>query len=163
MFEIGDSVVYPMHGAGIIENIEEKKILGENKRYYTMKIPYGNIMVMIPLDNIEKIGLRSIVSENELCNVFETVLCKEKSCMSENWNRRYRENMEKIKTGDIYEVAEVIKNLMLMDKGKGLSTGEKKLLSTAKQILYSEIMLVREVDYDTANQIVVEKIFALHV
>jgi len=142
LFKIGDRVVYPMHGAGIIEAIEKKEILGEMREYYVMRIPNGEMRVMIPLDNVEESGLRDVIDEEKFKEVL-TVLQHGDTEMSSNWNRRYRANMEKIKTGDILEVAEVVRNLYARDKEKGLSTGEKKMLDNARQILISELMLAK--------------------
>ena len=155
MFNIGDKIVYPMHGAGIIEGIEEREILGEKRKYYIMRLPLGDMKVMIPIDNTENIGLREIINEEE----FETVvsiLKGEKTKMSNNWNRRYRANMDRIKTGDIYEVAEVVRNLLLLDRDKGLSTGERKMLNSAKQILISEFSLVRNLNEEEAEELIYE-------
>ncbi len=153
MFVIGDKIVYPMHGAGIIEQIEEKKILGEVRKYYILKVPCGDMKIMIPIESSQEIGVRSIISVDEINKVIQ-VLSAESTEMSSNWNRRYRENMEKLKTGDIYNVAEVVRNLMRTDKEKKLSTGEKKMLSNAKQILISEMILVKDIDHDTAEKII---------
>ena len=145
MFSVGDRVVYPMHGAGVIEAIEEKEILGAKKNYYVMKLPLGEMKVLIPIDNISQVGLRGVIEKNEVSQVF-VVLQGEQPEMSANWNRRYRNHLEKIKSGDIYEVAEVVRNLMLRDREKGLSTGESKMLDTARQILISELILVQGVE-----------------
>lgn len=153
MFAIGDKIVYPMHGAGVIEKIEEKKILGEVRKYYILKVPCGDMKIMIPVDSSREIGIRSIVTDEKLGQVLETLQGKS-SEMSSNWNRRYRENMEKLKTGDVIEVAEVVRNLMRTDREKKLSTGEKKMLTNAKQILMSEIILVKDIDLKEANSII---------
>jgi CarD family transcriptional regulator len=153
MFNIGDKIVYPMHGAGIIEAIEEKEILGKKRKYYIMRLPLGDMKVMIPIDNTEDIGLREIIGEKEFAMVVD-ILKGEKSLMSNNWNRRYRANMDKIKSGDIYEVAEVVRNLLLLDRDKGLSTGERKMLNSAKQILISEFSLVRNLNEEQAEELV---------
>ncbi|MBN7774420.1 CarD family transcriptional regulator [Clostridium aminobutyricum] len=153
MFIIGDKIVYPMHGAGIVEGIEEKKILGETRRYYILKVPCGDMKIMIPVDTSDDIGVRRIISEAALIDVMST-LEDVTSEMSANWNRRYRENMEKLKTGNAVEVAEVVRNLVRMDREKKLSTGEKKMLSNAKQILLSEIILVRGMGQIEANDMV---------
>ncbi len=145
MFKVGDKVVYPMHGAGIIEGIEEKKILGKSQRYYILKLPTKNMKVMLPTDNIEKLGLRDVVSESVVSAVLSK-LSGEQSEMSSNWNRRYRNNMEKVKTGDILDVAEVVRDLEIMDRKRGLSTGERKMLANTKQILVSELALVQDKD-----------------
>jgi len=142
MFKIGDKVVYPMHGAGIIEAIEEKEVLGKKRQYYIMRMPIGNMKVMIPLDSVQQIGLRKVVGMEDI----ETVMCilkEEDTDMSSNWNRRYRANLEKIKSGNIFEVAEVVRNLLHRDKEKGLSTGERKMLENARQILISEMVLAQ--------------------
>ena len=145
MFNIGDKVVYPNHGAGTIVAIETKNILNEEKKYYIMKLPIGEMKVMIPVDKIDKIGIRDVISEEKADEVFE-LLNGEKSKMSQNWNRRFRANQEKLKTGDIFEVAEVVRNLSIRDREKGLSTGEKKMLSNARQILISELVLAKDMD-----------------
>lgn len=142
-FNIGDKVVYPMHGAGIIEAIEEKEVLGEKHKYYIMKLPIGEMKVMIPMDNVSEIGLRQVIDGEGVEKVFH-ILRGEKSSMSQNWNRRYRANMEKIKSGDIFEVAEVVRNLAIRDREKGLSTGERKMLENARQILISELVLAQD-------------------
>jgi len=131
-----------MHGAGIIEAIEEKEILGARKQYYVMKLPMGEMKVLIPTDSISQVGLREVIEKDEVSRVF-FVLKGDQPEMSSNWNRRYRNHLEKIKSGDIYEVAEVVRNLMLRDREKGLSTGESKMLETARQILISELVLVQ--------------------
>lgn len=143
MFNIGDKVVYPMHGAGVIEAIEEKEVLGQKQKYYIMKLPIGEMKVMVPMENVEEVGLREIIDRDGVPKVLE-VLRGKKSKMSSNWNRRYRANMEKIRTGDIFEVAEVVRNLAIRDAEKGLSTGEKKMLDNAKQILISELVLAQD-------------------
>lgn len=153
MFNIGDKVVYPMHGAGVIEAIEEKEILGEKQKYYIMRMPIGDMKVMIPLNNIKDIGVRQVVGDEEISEVFN-ILRGEKSKMSSNWNRRYRANMDKIRSGNIFQVAEVVRNLSLRDKEKGLSTGERKMLENAKHILVSEIVLSKNIQEDEALQMI---------
>ena len=143
MFKIGDKVVYPMHGAGIIEAIEEKEVLGTKRKYYIMRMPIGNMKVMVPLDNVQQVGLRSVVGIEDIEAVMG-LLRQQDTEMSTNWNHRYRANMEKIKSGDIFEVAEVVRNLLHRDKDKGLSTGERKMLENARQILVSEMVLAQD-------------------
>ncbi|MDR1572437.1 MAG: CarD family transcriptional regulator [Clostridiales Family XIII bacterium] len=140
MFAIGDKIVYPMHGAGVIEAVEEKKILGEVRRYYILRVSFGDMKVMIPCDSSDMIGVRGVISPDETPHVME-VLGNESTEMSGNWNRRYRENMAKLRTGETCSVAEVVRNLMRVDRIKKLSTGEKKMLANAKQILISELIL----------------------
>ena len=144
LFSIGDRVVYPMHGAGVIEAIEEREILGRRKQYYIMKLPIGDMQVMIPVDGVDDVGLRQVISESDLERVLE-VLAGERTKMSANWNRRYRANAEKLRSGNIFEVAEVVRNLTLREREKGLSTGERKMLDNAKQILVSEVVLARNI------------------
>lgn len=157
MFNIGDKVVYPMHGAGIIEGIEEKEILGEKRKYYIMQMPIGDMKVMIPVDNVEEIGIREIIDREDLERVID-ILKGDSTKMSQNWNRRYRANMEKIKSGDIFEIASVVRNLMLRDAEKSLSTGERKMLNSAKQMLISEIVLVSDSNQEEAERIIDESI-----
>ena len=141
MFKIGDKILYPMHGAGIIERIDQIEALGELQDYYVLKLAVGNLDVMVPISSSEEVGIRHIVSEEFLEQVYG-VLSGESSKMPKNWNRRYRENMNLLKTGDILNTAEVVRNLLRVDKVKKLSTGEKKMLKNARQILESEIVLV---------------------
>lgn len=153
MFDIGDKIVYPMHGAGVIESIEEKEILGQKQSYYVLKMPLGGMKVLIPTDNIDFIGIREVISNVDADKVF-TILGGECSYETANWNKRYRENMGKIKTGNIFEVADVVKSLVLREHEKGLSTGERKMLNNAKQILVSELVLVKDLDQSKVEDIV---------
>ncbi len=140
MFSVGDKVVYPMHGAGVIESIEEKEILGQKQRYYILRMPLGDMKVMIPTQNVEGIGIREVIDSSAVSKVYE-ILQDHDVNVTNNWNKRYRENMSKIRSGNIYEVADVVRILMKREKEKGLSTGEKKMLNSAKQILISELIL----------------------
>jgi len=157
MFSIGDKIVYPMHGAGVIESIEEKEILGEKKRYYVMKMPVGDMKVMIPINNVDGIGIRDVIDKNDADKVFESL---KKRCdeQTSNWNKRYRENMSKIKSGNIFEVAEVVKSLLTRERHKGLSTGERKMLNSAKQILISELVLAKNMNPVDVEDIINERI-----
>jgi len=155
MFSVGDKVVYPMHGAGVIEAIEDREILGKKKTYYIMRLPLGDMKVMIPTDNVEEIGLRDVISREEVKKVID-VLKAPRTKMSSNWSRRYRANMQKIRSGDIFEVAEVVRNLQLRDREKGLSTGERKMLSNAKQILISELVLADNLNEEQARELIDE-------
>ena len=143
MFNIGDKVVYPMHGAGVIEGIEEKEILGEKRKYFIMRMPIGDMKVMVPVDNVEEVGVRDIINDEDFDRVIK-ILRSDKSAMPQNWNRRYRVNMDRIKSGDIFEIAAVVRNLLMRDMEKGLSTGERKMLSSAKQMLLSEMVLATD-------------------
>ncbi|MDO4551934.1 MAG: CarD family transcriptional regulator [Bacillota bacterium] len=157
MFSTGDKIAYPMHGAGIIEGIEEKKILGEVRQYYILRVPYGDMKIMIPVGNSEEIGVRAIISRDELREVL-AVLSGESTSMPSNWNRRNRENLEKLKTGDLFQVAAVIRNLVRIDREKRLSTGEKKMLNSARQILISEMVLVTGMNAEQAEEEVLSRI-----
>lgn len=150
MFAIGDKIVYPMHGAGIIEEIEQKKILGETNEYYVLRVPCGDIKIMIPVKNCDEIGVRAVVDGEQLETVY-ALLTEKSTEMSGNWNRRYRENMDKLKSGEIGQVAEVVRNLMRIDRQKKLSTGEKKMLANAKQILTSEMVLASDITPEEAE------------
>lgn len=153
MFKVGDKVVYPMHGAGVIVGIEEKELLGECKSFYVLKLPIKNMKVMLPIDNAEKLGVRQVVDKSTFNDVIVT-LAQDKSTMPDNWNRRYRANLERVKTGDIFEVASVVRNLEILDREKGLSTGERKMLNNSKQILVSELILSRDLNEDEAVKLV---------
>ena len=157
MYNIGDKIVYPMHGAGIINEIEEREILGEVRKYYILNIPHGDMKIMIPVDKCDEIGVRTIISADEVPGVLE-ILGAESTPMPTNWNHRNRENMEKIKTGSIEEVAGVVRNLSRVEQVKNLSTGEKKMLTNAKQILVSEIVLATGKSDEEAEAMVEEAI-----
>ena len=156
MFNIGDKIVYPMHGAGTIDAIEEKNILGEKQNYYIIKMP-GEVKVMVPTDKAEEVGVRSVIGKEEAAKVM-SVLGQNETEMSQNWNKRYRDNMDKMKSGDIYEVADVVRNLSFKQKEKGLSTGEKKMLNNAKQILVSELVLAEHASQEEVEKLVENKI-----
>lgn len=149
MFQVGDKVVYPMHGAGVIEAIEDREVLGQSKTYYVLRLPISDMQVMVPFEN-QGIGLRQVMSEQAFQSVLE-VLRSRKSQTVKNWNHRYRMNMEKIRSGNILELAEVVRNLSHRNQEKGLSTGERKMLENARQILLSEIILARDLELEQAN------------
>lgn len=157
MFNVGDKIVYPMHGAGTIDSIEEKEVLGEKKQYYIINMP-GEVKVMVPTDHAESMGVRSIIDANGANKVL-SILEKDETEMSDNWNKRYRDNLDKMKTGDIYQVADVVRNLSFKQKERGtLSTGEKKMLNNAKLILVSELVLAEHSSKDEIEQLVDNKI-----
>ena len=156
MFNVGDKIVYPMHGAGTIDAIEEKDILGEKQNYYIIKMP-GEEKVMVPISKASDIGVRSVIDKAEAGKVLEVLEANETE-MSNNWNKRYKENMEKMKSGSIYEVADVVRNLSYKQKEKGLSTGEKKMLNNAKQILVSELVLAEHASENEVENLVENKI-----
>ncbi|MCI5698753.1 MAG: CarD family transcriptional regulator [Clostridiales bacterium] len=158
MFKIGDRILYPMHGAGKIERIEQIEALGELRDYYVLKLAVGNLDVMVPISSSEEVGIRHIIEEEYLPEVYE-VLNGESSSMPRNWNRRYRENMELLKSGDILKTAQVVRNLLRVDRVKKLSTGEKKMLKNARQILESEIVLVAGISPEEVSAKVEKEIF----
>lgn len=147
MFQIGDKVVHPMHGAGIVDSIVQKKVNGVMRDYYVLKLPVRAMMVMVPTENCEEIGVRPIVDREQADRVLAAMPDIQVE-MTQNWNRRYRENMERLKSGDLFEVARVVKGLMLRDVDRGLSTGERKMLHSAKQILISEIVMCQSSSYE---------------
>ena len=153
MYKIGDKIVYPMHGAGTIEKIETREILGESKDYYILNISYGGMGLMLPVDNCDRIGVRAIVSDGELSAAL-MLLGEESTKMADNWNKRQRANMDKLKTGKIEVVAEVVRNLTRMDRARKLSAGEKKMLNNARRILASEIMLVKGISGDESLELI---------
>ena len=156
MYNVGDKVVYPMHGAGVIDAIEEKEILGEKQSYYILKMP-GEVKVMVPTLTAEEHGIRNVIDKAEAEKVIN-VLEQDETEMEKNWNKRYRENMDKMKSGNIYEIADVVRNLSFKQKEKGLSTGEKKMLHNAKQILVSELVLAEHATQDEVEELVDNKI-----
>jgi CarD family transcriptional regulator len=149
-FELGDNVVYPHHGAGQVVKKENKKIFGEEREYLTIKILHNDMTVMVPCENAGVAGLRRVIDEETVEKVLG-VLRDDVSEMPKNWNRRFKHNRDKIKTGDIYELAEVVRNLGLREHEKGLSTGEKQMFTRAKKILASELMYALDKDEDAAE------------
>ncbi len=150
-FEIGDNVVYPHHGAGVVLKKETKNLLGEERDYLTIKILHNEMTVMVPCENAEMAGLRRVINDAQVRKVIE-VLTDEVSEMPKNWNRRFKHNREKIKTGDVFELAEVVRNLAIREMEKGLSTGEKQMYTRAKKILASEFMYALEKDEEGAEE-----------
>ncbi len=141
MFDIGDKIVYPMHGAGVIVEKETKEILGNKKEYFILKMPVGDMKISIPIDKINEVGIRNIVGDNIVKEVYEVLSKKDQEVIA-NWNHRYKDNLEKLRTGDLYEISEVFRDLHILDSEKGLSMAEKKLLNTSKKMLVSEIAIV---------------------
>jgi len=150
-FEIGDNVVYPHHGAGKVIRKEFKDVLGERREYLTIKILHNDMTVMVPTENAAIAGLRRVIDEETVKKVL-AVLQDECSEMPKNWNRRFKHNRDKIKTGDIYELAEVVRNLAIRENQRGLSTGEKQMFTRAKRILASELMYALEMDEEQVEE-----------
>lgn len=151
MFREGDKIVHPMHGAGIVESIVEQKVNGVTREYYVLKLPVRSMVVMIPTENSREIGVRPIIDSAQADRILAQLPGIQVD-FDQNWNRRYRENMERLKSGDLLEVARVIKGLMLRDGERGLSTGERKMLHSAKEILISEIVLSQCVSYEDVEE-----------
>jgi CarD family transcriptional regulator len=144
-FDVGDTVVYPQHGAATIERREMNSDFGEEKEYLVLRLTYGDLVLKVPSDNTEEVGLREVIGTDEVEEVFD-LLRKKEARMPTNWSRRYKNHVEKLKSGDVYQVAEVVRNLSLRDKDKGLSAGEKRMLAKARQILVSELTFAIDVD-----------------
>lgn len=159
MFKTGDKVLHPLHGIGLIEAVTEQVVRGESKKYYVVNLTLKKMTVMMPVENAEEIGLRKIMKSQQIEQILKGLKENKVSLMPTNWNRRYKFNLDKIKTGDINEVAEVLKNLSVKEKKKGLSMGEKKMLENVRSLLVGEIVYSKNVDYDKARSFIDE---ALH-
>ena len=151
MYKVGDKVVYPHHGAGTVVKKETREVLGEKREYLTIKILHNDMTVNVPADNADRVGLRKVIDEQMVSKVLKA-LTGSGTTMPKNWNRRFKHNRDKMKTGDIFELAEVVRNLSLRDHEKGLSTGEKQMFVKAKKILASELMYAKEMDEDEAAE-----------
>ena len=150
MYKVGDKVVYPHHGAGTVVKKEKREVLGEKREYLTIKILHNDMTVNVPSENAEAVGLRKVIGE-DMVKVVVKALTGGGTQMPKNWNRRFKHNSDKIKTGDIYELAEVVRNLATREAEKGLSTGEKQMFTRAKKILASELMYALEKTEDEAE------------
>lgn len=148
-FTVGETVVYPHHGAATIEEVTVRVIGGVEREYLTLRVAQGDLTIQIPSENVEMVGVRDVVDEEGLEHVFE-VLRQRKTEEPSNWSRRYKANVEKIATGDVVKVAEVVRDLSRRDSKKGLSTGEKRMLTKARQILVSELALAENTNEEEA-------------
>jgi len=146
MFKIGDLAVYPAHGVGVIEKIETQEISGFSQDFYVMRILENDMIIMIPIENVDNVGLREIIGLNEVPKLYSILEKRDVVVDNQTWNRRYREYMEKIKTGSVFEVAEVYRDLLMLKVEKDLSFGERKMLDTARTLLVKEISLARKVE-----------------
>jgi len=151
-FSKGDVAVYPAHGVGYIESIESKEINGDTLNFYMMKIVENGMVIMIPTSNVESVGLREVIPETEVPEVYKVMKEKAQGSDNQTWNRRYREYMDKIKTGSIYDVAEVFRDLFQLKLEKDLSFGERKLLDTAQNLLVQELSMAKDVDEKSMMQ-----------
>ena len=149
-FDVGDKVVYPHHGAAVVERRESKKEFGD-REYLRLRLAYGDLTLWVPVDNADVIGLREVINDEEVEEVF-AVLRKKEARMPTNWSRRFKNHVEKLKSGDIYQVAEVVRNLSIREKDKGLSAGEKRMLAKARQILVSELTFAINVSEEDAEK-----------
>ncbi|MEJ2023844.1 MAG: CarD family transcriptional regulator [Deltaproteobacteria bacterium] len=159
MFTVGDLAVYPAHGVGRIEKIESQEISGCCQDFYVMRILDNDMIIMIPTQNVDNVGLREIIGQKEVPKVFSILRKRDLPIDNQTWNRRYREYMEKIKTGSAFEVAEVYRDLLMLKLDKELSFGERKMLDTARNLLVKEISLARQVDEDQVEEDL-DRIFA---
>jgi CarD family transcriptional regulator len=150
LYDVGDKVVYPHHGAGTVVKKESREVLGQKREYLTIKILHNDMTVQVPAENAEKVGLRKVIDQ-QMVNVVVKALTGNGTQMPKNWNRRFKHNRDKMKTGDILELAEVVRNLALRDHEKGLSTGEKQMFVKAKKILASELMYAKNMDEEEAG------------
>lgn len=160
MYKIGDQIAHPLHGAGTISAIESRRINGTNRNYYMMHIPVGDMTVMIPTETCTIIGIRPVIDGERAAVILASIPDIEISDNT-NWNKRYRENMVRIKSGDLLEVAAVIKSLVFRDNERGLSTGERKMLHSAKQIFISELVIAMGVAYEEAESLLYNAIGCL--
>jgi CarD family transcriptional regulator len=151
LYKVGDKVVYPHHGAGTVVKKETREVLGEKREYLTIQILHNDMTVNVPAENAEAVGLRKVINEDTVKEVVKA-LTGNGTTMPKNWNRRFKHNRDKMKTGDIFELAEVVRNLSLRDHEKGLSTGEKQMFVKAKKILVSELMYAKGMDEEEAAE-----------
>ena len=149
-FAVGDKVVYPHHGAAVIEQVEELVMFGETRDYFVLRIAHGDLTLKVPTDKVDEVGMRSIIGRDELLEVME-VLRRPGGREPSNWSRRFKNNIEKMKSGDIYQIAELVRNLSRREQEKHLSTGEKRLLVNARRLLLSELRLVHDTTDDDAE------------
>ena len=157
-FDVGDKVVYPHHGAAVIERREWKDWFGADREYLILKLAYGDLTLMVPTNKCDEVGLREVINDEEVEEVF-AVLRKKEARMPTNWSRRFKNHVEKLKSGDIYQVAEVVRNLSIRDKDKGLSAGEKRMLTKARQILVSELTFAYETT-EEKTEAMIDKVLA---
>jgi CarD family transcriptional regulator, regulator of rRNA transcription len=155
-FRVGDKVVYPHHGAAIIEKVEEKDLLGEKRDYFIIKLAYGDLTLMVPTDATEDVGLREVTPAKDMPKLFKLLKKHEPMTNTTNWSRRFKANVEKLRSGDIYQVAEVVRTLHQRDREKGLSAGEKRMLTKARQILVSELTFSNDCNEEQAEKMLDE-------
>lgn len=152
-YKVGDQVVYPHHGVATIERIEDKAVLGDKKTYLVLRLDAGDLTLMVPADSCEEVGIRNLINKDQVDGVLKVLRKGEVTDNAENWSRRFKANSEKLKSGDIQQVAEVVRNLSIRERDKGLSTGEKRMLNKARQILAGEIAVALSVEADEAEAV----------
>ena len=150
-FKVGDKVVYPHHGAAVIEGLQKREVEGRKRDYWVIRLSYGDLTLMVPTDGTEEVGLRGVVPKSELEQVFSVLRSKKQAPSPSNWSRRFKNHVEKLRSGDIYQVAEVVRNLSNRDQTKGLSAGEKRMLTKARQILVSEVTFSANIKEEKAE------------
>lgn len=160
-YRVGDTVVYPHHGAAVIERKEERVLKGETREYLVLRLTYGDLTLMVPCDGCEEVGLRPVVSKEEVEQVMD-ILREPEGKSPANWSRRFKANYEKLRSGDIFQVAEVVRNLATREKDKGLSAGEKRMLTKAKQILLSELSVAIKKDEEKAEALIDQVLAEAH-
>ena len=159
MFKVGESAVYPAHGIAVIKRIDERDVGGKKKRFYVLQVLENQMTIMVPTENAEAVGLRSIISDKEVSQVYSILKMRDVKIDQTTWNRRYRDYMEKIKTGSIYEISEVLRDLFLLRHSKDLSFGERKMLDQAKALIVKEISIAKRIQESVVEQ-EIQQIFA---
>lgn len=155
-FKVGDKVVYPHHGAATIERLEEREMFGEMRDYFILKLAYGELTLMVPTDATEEVGIREVTAEKDLPKVIKVLKKNEPTTNTTNWSRRFKANVEKLKSGNILEVADVVRSLHQRDREKGLAAGEKRMLTKARQILVSELTFAKDCEEEEAEKMLDE-------
>jgi CarD family transcriptional regulator len=161
MFKVGDLAVYPAQGVGLIESIESREVMGSSQAFYIMKILGSNMKIMIPLNSADAVGLRQIISAKEIPKIYEILKNKDITIDKQTWNKRYRDYLEKIKTGSVYEVARVLRDLFILKNDKDLSFGERKMMDTAKGLLIKEISIATKSE-ETKIEEDINALFPVH-
>lgn len=152
-FHVGDKVVYPHHGAAVIEKVEKREVFGEQREYYILRLAYQDLTLMVPTDSTDEVKLRGVTPSKEMNKVFKELRKHEPTTNTTNWSRRFKANVEKLRSGDIYQVAQVVRSLHQRDKDKGLSAGEKRMLNQAKRILVSELSFSKDCNEEEAEKL----------
>jgi CarD family transcriptional regulator len=155
-YKVGDQVVYPQHGVATIQKIEDKEVLGEKQSYLVLELDEGDLTLMVPAASVEEVGIRNLIGKSEVDEVLKVLSKGRITDGADNWSRRFKANSEKLKSGDIHQVAEVVRNLSIRDRQKGLSTGERRMLNRARQILSGEIAVALKLDSEKAEEVLEE-------